>query len=318
MGINTCISCGANDLQEDFKYCPYCGEKLITPGKCPICEFINDNHAKFCQECGTPLTSHNKSEKIEVLDYESVPKQGITIEFGYSSSPNFDLAYSEASNFPSFKQFGEGKKATHRIFFDSSDITSTIELVEYIRGWKSSRIYIDGERSTWENVYSFTWCMNGRNSSFKPELYCFGYENDFELNLWGCKQARMAFREHADWFEWGEWINKNGDWKFDKERIQHELQIELFKYRYCPYLDLALVEDVLNAIPEIVNPTKNKNWKFIESWSSDSLTSGLRIITKRFGYEDEVVMKCVAPNGAGAIKEIIHRMRHKIPKEILK
>jgi len=44
----------------------------------------------------------------------------------------------------------------------------------------------------------------------------------------------------------------------------------------------------------------------------------LVIKTMRFGFEDKVVMKGVAPNGVGAIREIIKKMKYKLPKEILK
>ena len=321
MGTINCLSCGANNLLEDFKFCPYCGNRLIIPGKCPKCGFENNKIAKFCQECGHPLSESDKNPvgiTPEVIEISPIPKHGITIEFGYSSSPNFDVALEEAKLFSSFKQFKEGKKATYRINFDSNEIKSTVELVNLIRGWKSSRIYIEGEKSIWENTYTFLWCLERRNSCYKPNLYCFGYENDFDLNLWGCIQARMPFREHGTWFEWGNWVNNNGDWKFDKDRIKHELQKELFKYRYCPYMNLLLAEDVLIALPEVVNPRKDKNWKFVENWGSDGLSSGLTMVVKRFGYEDKVVMKCVAPNGIGAIKEVISKMKYKLPKDIIK
>jgi len=320
MGSKNCQYCNAKGLLEEFNFCPFCGKKLISSGVCGNCGFNNPESAKFCQECGSLLSVSGKGTqpKVTILESEPVPKEGITIEFGYSSSSNFDLAIRAAEVFPSFKVFGEGKKATYRINFDQPNIETTLELVKFIRGWKSSRIYTDGERSTWDSVYSFLWCYENRYSSFKPKLYCYGYENNYDINIWGCIQARMPFTDYTPWAEWGKWLDNNGTWQFDKERIRHELQVALFKYRYCPAIQLDLIEDVLNAFPESVNPRKDKNWKFIESWGNDGLTPVIMIKTKSFGFEDKVKMKGVAPNGVGAIKEIIKRMKHKLPKEIMK
>lgn len=322
MDMISCSTCNASRLKEDYVFCPYCGKPLAKPGKCTNCGHQNASSAKFCQECGLSLQTNRFGQteipKAPLLEEDPIPTSGITIEFGYSSSTNFDFAVQAAEVFPSFRTFGEGKKALYRINFDQSEIVSTIELVKFARGWKSSRIYVNGEKTTWDAVYSFLWCYERRCASFKPDLYCFGYENEYDLNIWGCTQARMPFREHANWVEWGQWLDNNGNWQFDKERIRHELQKELFPYRFCPAIQLDLVEDALTAFPEKVNPRKNKNWKFVESWGDDGLSTGLVVTVDRYGYADKVTMKGVAPNGKGALQEVIKRMKHKLPKEVMR
>lgn len=238
------------------------------------------------------------------------------IEFGYSSSSNFELALQEAQKFANFQQANEGKKARYRVCFDPKSIDMSLELVKYIKGWKSSKIFVDGERNSWENVYSFLWCYENKCSSYKPDIYCFGYENDYDINIWGCTQARLPFRDHAPWVEWGAWQNKKCDWRFDKDRIRHELQKELYKYRFCPAINFDFIDDALEAFPEIVNPRKDKNWKFVESWGDDDISSKLVITTRKYGYEEKVVMKGVAPKGLGAMKQIMKKMKHKLPNEI--
>src|SRR5437879_112822 len=61
----------------------------------------------------------------------------------------------------------------------------------------------------------------------------------------GAAYKRLPFTENAEWFCWGRWLNQQGDWQFDKERIRHELEKALYAYRYCPALQPSLVEDVL-------------------------------------------------------------------------
>jgi hypothetical protein len=129
----------------------------------------------------------------------------------------------------------------------------------------------------------------------------------------------MAFREYADWWHWGSWANKKSDWEFDKERIMHGLQTKLFPIRYCPALQPRLVSEVLRALPDVVNPNRDKNWKFVEAWSGEDVPGGLVFKTKRHGYEETVVVKGVCPKGTGALTEIMNRMKqHRVPAEILR
>ena len=159
MELVSCPNCKSQDLQVDFVYCPYCGKQLVKPGKCSTCGHQNAVNAKFCQECGTALQSSRSEQMtpstVTILEEEPVPINGITIEFGYSSSANFDFAVQAAELFSSLKIYGEGKKAVYRINFSQSEIESTIELVKFVRGWKSSRLYVDGAKTTWDAVLLF-------------------------------------------------------------------------------------------------------------------------------------------------------------------
>ena len=189
---------------------------------------------------------------------------------------------------------------------------SGLELVQHLKGWRRRTVYVDGEKVTWDSVFSFSWCYERKSASFKPELYCFGYENDYEFNSWGCIQARLPFTENSNWFCWGSWLNDKGDWQFDKERIRHELEKALYPYRFCPALKHELVEDVLSAFPDMVNPIRDGNWKFVESWGDPS-APGLLVTVNRYGIQEQVLMKGVCPNGRNALKEIAKKMRNRFP-----
>jgi hypothetical protein len=77
-------------------------------------------------------------------------------------------------------------------------------------------------------------------------------------------------------------------------------------------LQPELVEDVLNALPDVVNPNKDKNWKFVERWGDESLP-GLVMTVSRFGFQEKVVMKGVSPSGQGALKDMAKRMKFHLP-----
>ena len=319
MKNKACSNCKKSGFDSEFLFCPYCGNDLFLQGKCGECGHQNPPESKYCQECGSKLSlepvlaDEPEYTILPITNLEDVPASGITIEFGYSTSANFDKALKIAREFDSYIQYGEDRKALHRITIDPSQIEETTELHDYVGGWKSAKLYIDGEDAQSGSVYGFTWCYRQRKSNFKPEYYCFGYENEHDFNLWGCNQARMPFRGYADWFSYGEWIGKKGDWKFDKERILHKLQIELFSVRFCPAFNPDLVEDVLQAMPDVVNPNKDKNWKFVEDWGGDDISAGLVITREEQGYKEKVVMKGVAPK-AGAISQIAKSLNLRLPK----
>lgn len=318
------INCPACHTEIDSKsnFCSNCGYDLRTSIVCPNCQYSNELNSKFCQECGTPLQNQastnaktkgraNSSQSV-VDELEPPPNKGITIEFPYSSAQSFEFAVHAAKQLPSFKQYGQEKKAIYRVTLRPADIHLAAELLEHLKGWRKRAVYVNGEKETWDSVFAFSWCYEKKKSSFKPDVYCFGYENDWEFNVWGCIQAHLPFTEHSEWFTWGKWLNDRGDWQFDKARIQHELQKALYPFRFCPALQPDLIQDVIRNLPDIVNPNKDKNWKFVERWGDES-SPGLVVITNRYGFQEKVVMRGVCPNGTGAFKELAKRLKNRLP-----
>jgi hypothetical protein len=313
-----CPKCNSEVL-DNHRFCPSCGHDLNKPIICPECNYQNESNSKFCQECGIPLINgvKQKSKKIvkdksSLDEIEPVPDKGITIEFPFTTASSFEFAVKEAEKLHNFKKFGEGKNTLYRVTVVENEIFDIIVLVEQLKGWRKRTVYINGEKSSWDSVFSFYWCYIRKKSSYKPELFCFGYENEWDLNLWGCNRAGMAFSENSKWFTYGKWLNNKGDWEFDKARIKHELEKNLYDVRYCPAINFDFIQDIINALPDVVNPYKNNNWQFVENYDSDT-SGGLVIKTKRYGFEDEVVVKGVCPKGKGFIKEIKSRMKLKIP-----
>jgi hypothetical protein len=247
------------------------------------------------------------SQPAVVVEPDAPPSDGITIEFPHSTSQSFDFAVRAAQALPGFHQYGEGKKALYRVTVPAESVASSFELLEQLKGWRRRTVYVNGEKAPWDSVFAFQWCYEKRLGSYKPDFYCYGYENEYQFNLWGCIQAGLPFTERAEWFAWGRWLSKEGDWQFDKKRIQHELEKRLFHERFCPALQFDLVGQMLEALPDSVNPRRDSNWKFMESWN-DGTPGGLKMRISRFGIEETVLMKGVCPNGQGGIAEIGKRL----------
>jgi len=320
MSASTCSSC-SKAIAAEFSFCPYCGVDLNKPILCPKCRYANEPNSKFCQECGADLmerkqspTSAARSANVvtEESEADPVPEKGVTIEFPFTAAQSFDFAVKEAAKLPGYQQFGKDKKAIYRVTLSPDQLGNASELLEQLKGWRKRTVYLDGQKAQWDSIFGYSWCHAKKASSYKPEYYCFGYENEYELNLWGCMHARMPFNEHGQWFTWGKWANNRGDWEFDKARIRHELEKNLFQFRFCPALRLDKIEAVLAAIPAIVNPTKDRNWKFVENWSGEA-ADGLVVTVERFGMKEKVTMKGVCPAGQGALKDIAKKLQLALP-----
>ena len=314
--MKNCYKCD-NEIEESFKFCPNCGSNQ-TEIKCPSCNYKNEPNSKFCQECGTQISGKSKQKakpKVELIE-QPLPEFGITVEFKYSTSQTFDFAVEEALKFNTFQQIGEDKKAIYRVNVPEDHIEDLEPLLENLKGWRNRKAYHNGAKVQWDTMFSHQWCYRQKKASYKPDLYCFGYENNYDYNLWGCIQTRLAFTEHSELFKYGKFINTKGDWEFDKERISHELEKNLFQYRFCPAMNLELVKDVLLAFPDNVNPSKDDDWKFIRNYSSQD---GLSIKDKSsFGYEEEYFVNGAAPSSMKKfLMEVSKKMTRKIPSEII-
>jgi double zinc ribbon protein len=306
MSQHICPSCNV-ELAGEVRFCPNCGHDFDKATTCPSCLYRNSSAANFCQQCGTqlrgaPAKRAQTESKIPVrstavVEVAPPPGKGITIEFPYSSAQTFGFAIQSAQAFSTFKQYGIDKKAIYRVTFEPSAMDSALELLDHLKNWKRRTVYVDGEKVTWDSVFSFAWCYEKRKSSFKPEFYCFGYEQEYQYNIWGCIQAHLPFARYSKWFCWGRWLNKNGDWEFDKDRIRHELQRALYPYRFCPAMNQEHIDDALSALPNVVNPNKDKNWEFVTHYFN----------------EETPVRKGVSPKGLGALRDIGKRLRLRLP-----
>ncbi len=314
--MKVCPNCEF-EVQDNFNFCPNCGNDLGKPIICWECNYANEPNSKFCQECGSPLfekfkkNKEQKTEKIQIVELPIPSATGITIEFPYTSAQSFEFAVKEASKFETFEQFGESKKAIYRVTINENELYKAKELLDQLKGWRKRTVYVNGEKVTWDSVFSFAWCYEKKLSSFKPEYYCFGYENEWDFNLWGCMRAFMPFTCNSQWLTYGKWLNNNGDWQFDKERIKHELIKNLHDFRFCPALDHEMIKEMVEALPDFVNPNKNSNWKFIETYSMEA--GVLKLSINKYGFQNEVYYKGVCPNGKGFIEEIKNKLSKKLP-----
>ena len=69
-----CPKCNKT-YDDDFKFCPYCGEEKPKPKICPNCELEPSVEFSFCPECGTELISKSQWEELKRKELDKLNKQ---------------------------------------------------------------------------------------------------------------------------------------------------------------------------------------------------------------------------------------------------
>jgi hypothetical protein len=231
--------------------------------------------------------------------------QSLTIEFDHSPSPRFKFALEEARKHLSFHQ--EGK--TYSVTFSRQGIDSIHRLIECLLNFRNKRIYIDGQEKPWQEVFNYFWCYHLRKKAYNPAQYCHGDSRQFPaFNLWGCIQAKMPMGDNEEWLRYGGMDSDKKTFIFNKKQIGHYLKSNTDDFQFCPALNLERMIQILESFPESVNPSIDKDWKYIGQ-SIKSLFVGIGL---RDTEEFEICGVC--PASTKAIENIQKKILEKIDK----
>lgn len=318
--MKLCIHC-SREVPTTARFCAYCGHVQGDRMICPKCRYANEGNSKFCQECAygffaDPQESSTHSQPTTELSasVKSDTDEIITIEFVHSTAANFDFAVDEARKLPTFEQTGEGKKARYKVSASAREIERLHPVVENLQGLRNKIVFLNGTRQKWENIFHYTQCYDDRQSSYNPTQYCFGYDVEWHRNLFGCINSDLFIDDRSKWWTWGKWLSRDGQWGFDLNRIRHELEKNLYKFKYCPALNLTFVEAVLDVLPKVVNPFTDSNWKPVETWDKN-MGSALAVNVKNdWGSIETRYYIGAAPRSRKAIETIISNARKKLVK----
>ena len=229
---------------------------------CDKCNAGISAEAKFCPQCGDPVTD---ADKVSALVQES-QVANVEISFGKSSSPNFSKAVKICENIPTYSLEGDGKLVLYKVMLPITEVDLIINLFDLVGSWKSSKMLINGHLSTKKALtYYGVGCYRNRQKAYELEQFCFG-DKEHDNNIWGCKKLNMPISEWGGgWLEYGEFDN-SGVWHFNKDRIQHELELALKENELCPVLDRKRVLETLKKLPNTINPKNDNNWEYRTSY----------------------------------------------------
>lgn len=249
---------------------------------CDKCSASISAGSMFCAQCGDPVTEADQTtQPVSALGTSSVQ-----ITFGNSTSASYSKAISICEKLPSYEVSGEGKQIQHKIILPLTEVELVANLFDLVGSWKSSQMLINGQLAAKKDLtYYGIGCYRNRQKAYKPESFCYG-ERQHEANIWGCKKLGMPIYEWGGgWLEYGS-FESSGVWRFDKERIRHELEVALKENELCPALNRSRVLETLDRLPETINPKTDNNWEYRTNYEEvngnyKEVAVGIRPILKK-------------------------------------
>lgn len=274
---------------------------------CPSCQTDNPPDSRFCGKCGATLIGESQDAQLNF----DVPKVGLAIEFAESTAASFPKALELAKASPGFQTCAKGSKTWYMAIFPSRILTDAMPLAEALSGIRNRNLFIDGQQHHWNDVFGFSGCAVERARAYRPLEYCFGKDQN-RMNPWGCKQARMDWTEWSQWFRYGRWekrgmIGATYLWRFDKERIKHELATNLYRFRYCPHLNDSLPEAILRHLPDTVDPGNDVHWGYHRNY--EQTPGSIKVVEREkvdgMSFTDEYWADGVRPIGQNVLRDVL-------------
>lgn len=229
---------------------------------CPKCGSQLGDGDRFCARCGAPLKVADEVRAGAGAAKDLATYHAMTIEFAQSNSPTFERALAFARRFASFSEGGQSKSRIFKVEFGPEQWNDTLELVEYLRGWRNRWVYVDGEKKEWAEVFYFLYCFNVRRQAYSPEHHCVEGQFKNDIHPFGCVYSGLSLVwPTSGWLQAGS-FDSGLAFHFDKEKIRKIMEENLFHARFCPALDLARALEVLEAFPATANPARDQRWDY--------------------------------------------------------
>ncbi|MGJ0533215.1 TerB family tellurite resistance protein [Methylocystis sp.] len=282
---------------------------------CPNCKTALNAGARFCSACGAAVAAVGSG--ATQMDME-IPPEGYVIEFCESTAAGFPAALEFAKASKGFQSCIRSKKTWYQASWPESEFTEVLKLANFLTGMRNRRCYQVGQARSWEEMFGCAWCVRERESAYRPIEYCFGKEES-RLNPWGCKQARMDWAEWAPWMSYGSFSKSlmgfgPYEWTFDKERIRHELETNLFRFRNCPNLNFEFVEAIVEFLPTTVKVEGSDDWTYSRSYDERPGAILVREVNKTNDYtwSSEYYADGIRPKGFRVFVEVLTKAAAKV------
>lgn len=239
-----------------------------------ISEKQNDWHGFLSETLGVKveICLINRTEaQVEQVEKSHLPNtREIIVSIGPSSSGKREEAIKFIKEQPSYFTEGEGKEQIYGAKFKSNEIDKLYTILDLTSGWKTQKIEIDGEIIKSTELRNSLWCFREKNRLNASSDYCKKQEYDNKSNKFGCRSVFFNEFENDQWQDYGYIDTANGEWIFDRKKVEERVEKEIERLRYCPLFDIKKGREQIKKIPEKINPQIDKNWVFIandfEKW----------------------------------------------------
>ncbi|MEW6358390.1 MAG: hypothetical protein AB1696_18800 [Planctomycetota bacterium] len=264
-------------------------------------QFLPPQESPPVAKAAAPPSTEPRATPFSVFN---LPTGEVAIEF--SESEAFGRARNLAANAPVFKEVLRSGRKWVIASWPMGQMQDAANLAEQLKGVEDRKALVAGEEIEWDELFGFLPCLEQREAAYIPEEHCFLAERG-EVNIWGCKAARMNWAEYSPWFTYGA-FKKKDVFVLDKERIKGELERNLRNVRFCPFLRSDLLKAVLTLLPDEIQVSRQSGWKYRgnEQETPNSIPITIREMKPDgTGAERKIYARGVSPIGFDAVRDLL-------------
>lgn len=272
-GIGFCVFVAAVGLMFVFIWKKFKGNKLKKPTSGEIQNHIankeSPNHAE--ELISLPInslpTTIDKSKDLSSLErstntiknsnysnssYSSTARiedysWNVMITFGKSASPMLTRALYLAKNAYRYEEHEiEGQMVYQATFTaEPKSFLQFVQLYELTSNWKSVAVFINGEMMNPKTLNGIIRCY-GEKCRTLDSLYCFGGQNQYFSNPFGCRRLSLYSYNRA-WFTFSKKVGKY--YQIDKKAIADIIDQYSIQFHYCPCFNYESIMKNLEKLP---------------------------------------------------------------------
>lgn len=202
----------------------------------------------------------------------------LKIQFGKSSSQNYDIAVDRIAKFDTHMLISKGAKINSATFKDEEirkNYRKIENLMQLVGNWKTTEMYLNDNLMENYALYQFKEildCNSKYETSINPEEHCYNYDEEIG---WSCNQLNAIITKlptanfyrsdrYTYWYKYGSFISET-EWKIDKDKIKIVLdkEIEKNKLEYCTVFRKENVYKIINNLPDIINTKDSDDWEIL-------------------------------------------------------
>jgi len=209
------------------------------------------------------------------------PFSKICIQFGFSTSLNYDRVLSIATTFRTYSCTGEGRKIKHQMTFEPEKIDDLIKLSDLIHDWRSAIYLLNAQEVKYYKFDYFVRCIKNKLEDDDSINYC---NNN---NPWGCHKIGTTITTGK--------YDKNGNFHFDKKRFLNQQKAQLQLLSACPYFNKESVLKQIDNQSPVINPDTDNNWTYnsdyreeIDGIIYEPITSGEFQIPEKYHANEKI------------------------------
>ena len=215
------------------------------------------------------FSSAQKTEQGEWIDRGWY----LITEFERTPSIHFSRAVELAQTYPEFTPLiDERNVMIYRNMYRREDLLLFQEMFHLIKNWKGAKLYIKGERVAFDMLGLGISCYCKTVLSHNPPSLkgCQRFSKESGRGCLVCRRSYVSMEWNEReiqkipyWFSFGR-LDEHQVYRIDKENLESAVIGELIEYHYCPLINLGDVRSFVRALPDRIDPRKDREWRYTD------------------------------------------------------